>query len=216
MTTRRTTGFAVALGMVAVLALTGCADTEPADSGRPDTASRFAACLETAGEEARVNAAGQVLVKTLADRAGGPVDFDGAIVAVEADEAGNPWIAATDPSAFAGDPSLRATYERCLTEHPDFTQPQTPRKATDGGTDRQEPALAFADCGRRQGHAWVTDPDPANGDAIVLPDTVTEAEFRSLLQACHNPTHGVAFIASDAIGFDWAAVIDEVTGSVGR
>ena len=209
----------IATAVAALLSLTGCGTTdssltaspagnsgrqaaEPAGtsstggdsaSGRPD--SRFVACLQAAGFDARINDDGWVGARydvpiaygsssvTLAD------GFD----AAWRDHTGLTWAAPTTPDSFETDPDLAAAWRDCEAQVPDFQQitwndvEGSVSLTADSVTEGQ---LAFAQRARNAGFEWVADPTPWMGTAIgfiEIPSWVTAQEFTSLLEAAFNP-----------------------------
>lgn len=208
-----------------MLVLAGCATTTPdtvkTAETAPATSTQFVACLKAAGVEAKVSDQGYVLVK-IASQTGGSMssssdDGGEAPLLMVGDNDGSAWVAAQSSAYFAADPDTQDAYARCEAESPGFAQPEySPEKDSKVQDQRQQQAasaLEFARCARDEGFSWVADPDPQRG-AIVLPATLTEADFRALLTACWGVVRGgLAWaIPSGELGFDWRAVLDEFTG----
>lgn len=201
------TAFALAL------ALAGCSpaqdDVGPDDGAR---AGRFAACLAAAGIAAKAVDPGYVVV-----RVAGPGQDDapdrvgvGALLTMS-DEEGT-WVAPPDAEFFENDAGTREAYAGCEKEHPDFAQPDASAPgATDDGAQALAEALGFARCARDAGFAWVADPDQDHGSSIVLPQSVSESEFRALLTACPPADYpgGLGWSVAGDLSFDWVAVLDE-------
>ncbi|MFT4230299.1 MAG: hypothetical protein QM602_08430 [Microbacterium sp.] len=217
-------GIGVAAAGLLMLALAGCAQADPESRETADGASaQFVACLKAAGVDAKISDQGYVLVKTGTQTDGSisssSDDGGEAPIMMVGDGDGSSWVAAQSSAYFTADPDTQDAYAGCEAEHPDFAQPEYD-PADDPQTQEQlaqqeAAALEFARCARDEGFAWVADPQPDNG-AIVLPSSLTEADFRSLLSACwdaENP--GLAWsLPEGELGFDWQAVLEEFTGDV--
>lgn len=236
-------------GLVAAiaLALAGCADpaSTPDRAGAPRAsdasaanadAARFAACLTSAGVAAKVGDNGYVLVKTGSQGAGSGAEVGissdagaagGQPLLLIGDSDGSTWVAAQSSAYFADTPDTHDAYAACETQYPDFMQPEVSPESDpaiqEAQAQQSEDSLAFARCARDAGFAWVADPSPEPGTspAIALPSDLTEAEFRSLLQACGSSQLSLAWLIEDELSFDWMGVLDEALeqstgGSVGR
>ena len=214
------------MASVALLITAGCHTTLPTEAPEETeaaTSAAFLACLTAAGVEARLGDQGHVLVR----QAGAPsMGADGTIeqsagagsgdaLLIEGDGEGNQWVAAASSEYFADDPELQEAYAGCESSHPDFSQPAydpaNDPEVQEYLAEQAEAGLAFAQCARDEGFAWVADPDPATGGAVSLPADLTEAEFRALLEACWDPAMaGLAWsLPSSELSFDWQAVLEE-------
>lgn len=218
------TGIAIAI----TVALAGCTNT-PEDSSEPtgdhgsDVAAPFLTCLTSSGLEARINDAGQVLVKHGATHADGSFSSGseggfghgtesgtggGEALLIESDGAGSLWVAAADADYFADDPGTQDAYASCERQHPDFTQPQSsPDTDQELEAELEDAALAFARCAREHGFTQIADPD--TGGAIMIPDDFTEDDFRALLESCYDPTAGFGFGTSENATFEPWPILDE-------
>jgi hypothetical protein len=187
------------LSLAVTFALTACSSA-PDDQASPspmtgasDASAAFLACLMKADVESKINDSGQVLVMTAprsGDDAGVSIGSgDPGVLGLEQDEAGNTWVIATDAAYFEDDPDTRDAYADCQSEHPGFVQPDADPSAIDPAFEaerkaQEEAALEFAQCARDNGHAEIEDPDFSRTNALVLPSSLTEAEFRALLERC--------------------------------
>lgn len=225
----RTPGVGLTAAVAAVIALTGC--TAAPDGDDLSDASQFVACLKAAGLEAQVGEFGNVLVKQQELRLEGDAgevsrmefdldpDGDGAQALLSmVDEDGFVWVAPEHAAFFVDDPDAQAAYAGCEAEYPGFIQPvyspQDDPEVREQLAEQQEDAITFARCARDAGFAWVADPEPNSGGAIILPLDLTENEFRALLTACAGEElSGVGWSVDTPTGeldsFDWFAVLDE-------
>lgn len=225
--TMSTLGVATAAAALTVT-LTACggAMPAPADDAAEATASRFVACLTTAGVDAKIGDQGHVLVEVASDAADGEISIgsgsgpSGASpLLMVGDSDGSTWVAAASSAYFADDPQTQDAYARCETELPGFVQPEVDAANDPALRDQlarqAEDGLAFARCGRDAGFAWVADPaaEPGTTPAIELPADLAEEEFRALLEACLTPDLTLAWMVPADLGFDWTAVLDEASGS---
>lgn len=201
--------------------LTGCtgnSDTplaEPsANSQDSDAAASFLACLTSSDVEAKINNGGQVLVK-LPPQLGGEsgISSGDGVMAMEGDEAGNLWVAATESSYFVDTPDIQDAYAACEKKHPDFTQPLVnpldDPAMTQEFEQQEEDALAFAQCARANGFPQIADPDFETMNGILLPDDFTEADFRSLIETCWDPASTFAFGTSTTATFEPWMILEE-------
>ncbi|MFV0432922.1 MAG: hypothetical protein ACK5LO_02910 [Leucobacter sp.] len=212
--------------LIGALALTGCAGSPPS-TARPapngqasDAASRFLACLTSAGVEAKINDQGMVLVKdptAVSEGPGGSISTDSGgaeSMMIESDEAGNAWAAPANADYFADDPNTQDAYAACEKAHPDFSQPQfDPTKDpefTEMLGEQQEAALAFARCARENGYAEIADPDAgAMGGSVMIPSGFTEDDFRALIEVCYDPSTGFGFGSDENLGFEPWTILEE-------
>lgn len=230
-----------AAGVLAVL-IAGCSlpAAPPANPVASDVASRFVACLKSAGVEARIGEGGGLLppgmVFVLSDL--GTVEVEGepgtvtsvsnedlgipagsSMLMQMADDQGRSWLAVSDAGYFTTlDPDLHDAYAGCEKQQPDFTQPTFDPSKDPAFVQQQEDAkragLAFARCARDAGFGWVADPTEASSQSVVLPADLAEADFRAMLTAC-PATDGVTWMIEGDLGFDWIAVLDELSGGQG-
>jgi len=190
-------------------------------------ATRFVACLEQAGQRAKVLDGGQVgLLMPDADTGGGDSlavtgsagdGGPGFSVAMTMDEEGV-WMAGSDASAYPEAGGVRDAWLGCEAEVPDFEQP-APDVSGAGlepvsREDMLEAGLAFADCARDEGYADF--PDPRADGLIDFPAGMTEDGFRSLLEACMSGD-GAGFLpvspeSAESFDFDWLGVMAELGG----
>lgn len=211
---------------VAALALTGCggaptpAPSAPTTAKGADDAAAFVACLTSSGVEARINSSGQVLVKVPGDAGAGEpggkeissgTSGDG-LLGIEGDDAGNTWVAAAKATAFE-DPDTQDAYAACESAHPGFVQPQADPNDDPAHremmAEQEEQALAFAKCARANGFPQIADPDFSKMSGVMLPDDLTEQEFRELLKACWDPGSNLAFGTSADMPFEPWRIMDE-------
>lgn len=210
--------------LAALFALAGCSagTPEPIETKGDTGAEAFVACLKSEGVEAKIGSfGGMVMVRTgtaIPDEDGVMTQSQTSDTPVslmsEFDDEGNIWEAPQDSSYFANDPDTQDAYAACEARFPDFAQPEfDPMSDPDTQAMQQESeqaALDFAICAREHDFAWVSDPDPATGSAIEIPATLTEGEFRSLLESCFDPAApGFAWSVPIPEPFDWNAVLDE-------
>jgi hypothetical protein len=228
----RTILAAAAIALSGAFAFSGCtgapgasksAESSPAKPGS-DAASAFLDCLKSAEVEAKINESGQVMVKLppqpeSGEGDAGMLEIDGegdGVVALEGDEAGDAWAAVTSAEYFADDPATQDAYAACEKEHPEFTQP-TPDPKSDPSTrdqmkDQLAAGIAFAKCARENGHTGIADPDPATGGAVMLPEEMTEDEFRALAKVCYDPKSSVPFGVRADASFDPWKSLEELNG----
>ncbi|MFT4029408.1 MAG: hypothetical protein QM675_05990 [Protaetiibacter sp.] len=224
---------ALAAGAALVMLLAGCSPASDDETAGDSGAATFVACLTAKGLDAQLGEHGYALVKQdglrLQGEAGetGQFEFDvdssdaGAQVLWSmVDDEGVFWVAPEHAAYFADDPDTQDAYAACEAEHPDFAQPayspQDDPELQAQLAEQQEDGIAFARCARDAGFAWVADPVPGSGGAIVLPLDLSEDEFRDLLTACYDDElSGVGWSIDTPSGelesFDWFAVLDEFT-----
>ena len=206
--------------------LAGCSAPADGDNGAGNDAAAvaFTACLNDAGQTAKIIDGGQVGL--LLPEAGGepwtgeaPGD-DGGIqsaVAVFMDEDGA-WMAAGSADAYPADGGMREAWADCEAEVPDFEQPEPDMSGAEVSTisreDMIEQSLAFAECARGEGYADFSDPDD-NG-MLDFPSGMTEDSFRALLEACISDAEGFGIPISpesaESFDFDWMSVMQEFVG----
>lgn len=224
MRTRNVFAALAGLTTAGTLALSGCTSTTGPEEPDPaaeasDGASAFLACLTASDVEAKINASGQVLVKTPDE-----IGDDGVIsssddgsgegeLSMESDDAGNIWVAVASADYFVDSPDVQDAYAACEKEHPDFEQPQfdpgdDPAFQEDAGK-QEEDALAFAQCARDQGYSQVADPDFSAVNGILIPSGFTEQEFRALIEECWDPNSTFAFGSDGELDFEPWAILDE-------
>lgn len=213
--------------VVGVLALTagllaGCTAPPPDSRSSSDSAGKFVACLNAAGQTAKILDGGQVGMLmpeatgdegTLSPAPPPPGDGPAAAVSVFMDEDGA-WMAGGSADVFPEDGGLRAAWAGCEEEVPDFEQP-VPDMA--GGelemiTREQiiEAGLAFAACARDEGYADFADPD--DDGMVTYPTGISEDEFRSLLTSClpeDGLAPGISQESIESFDFDWMSVMEE-------
>jgi hypothetical protein len=125
------------------------------------------------------------------------------------------WITPVNSRAFQGSmDEIYRVYAKCEAEHPDFAQPnaqQFEQQAREEVIRRAEAGLPFAQCARDAGFSWVADPIPAEPSLgyLVIPPTVTEEEFRSLVTQCGNRLDNPGFY-SDESSFNWGQIWEEI------
>ena len=205
----------------------GCS-APPADGAGNDAAAvAFTACLNSAGQTAKIIDGGQVGL-LLPEEGTGPLATteepeDGGMqsaVAVFMDEDGA-WMAANSADAYPEDGGMRDAWAGCETEVPEFEQPEFDMSQTDGTSvsreDVIELSLAFAECARGEGYADF--PDPDDNGMLDFPSGMTEDGFRALLEACVDPDSGfgvpISQESAESFDFDWITVMQEVTGTAG-
>lgn len=210
--------------LLGTITLAGCTSAPEAEADEPggDSAS-FLACLTAAGVDAKINDAGQVLVKTAVPSGGdGSISVDSGddgVLGMESDDAGDTWVIASGSDYFEDDPATQDAYASCEAAQPDFTQPEGDPFAGDAEFEaeqqaQEEAALAFAQCARESGYAQVEDPDFSQANALMVPDEMTEDELRSLLEECWDH-EGPVFNFGQSIDapFEAWAVLDEFLGT---
>jgi hypothetical protein len=222
-------GTAVALP-IAVLAIALAACTAPPDE-KDDTAeqdalsAKFVACLTDQGQTAKILDGGMVglLLPDGVDDGeggvalGGPPDGDEpskpTMVSIMQDEDGQ-WMAASDSGGYPEEGGMREAWEACELEFPDFEQPEPDLSGAEGTMitmeDQLEASLAFADCARENGYADFADPDEHG--QLSIP-SMSEDEFRALLDACSETLEGVGLPMTpesiEGFDFDWMAVMED-------
>ncbi|MFT3799363.1 hypothetical protein [Microbacterium sp.] len=223
----------IATAAVLALGLAGCTTSPDGGGSSGSDVAAFVACLKAGGLEAQVGEQGHALVRQAwLQLQGTPgevqqqefqIDSSGAganALWSMVDDAGVFWVAAEHAAYFADDPDTEDAYAACEATHPDFTQPayspQDDPELHAQLAEQQEDGIAFARCARDAGFAWVADPEPNSGGAIVLPLDLTEDEFRALLTACgKDELSGIGWSVDTPTGeldaFDWFGVLDEYT-----
>ncbi|MBO9578010.1 MAG: hypothetical protein J7480_04490 [Microbacteriaceae bacterium] len=218
---------AAGMALIAVGALTACAPApEDGRSVENDAAAaRFVACLDEAGQTAKLLDGGQVGL-LLPDEPGDEgslattqVGGDGPVssVAVFMDEEGA-WMAGSSADAYPEAGGLRDAWLGCETEVPEFEQPKPDMSGVAlqpaSRADMIESSLAFAECARGEGYADFPDPD---ADAMLdFPPGFTEDGFRELLDAC-MAEDGMGFLpispeSAESFDFDWMSIMAEAGG----
>lgn len=216
----------VTISAVSLLALTagllaGCTGELPADSSS-DAAGAFIACLNEAGQTAKIIEGGQVgLLMPEMSSDGGMVEApvpsgDGSVApsaAVFMDEDGA-WMAAGAADAYPEDGGMRAAWAACEAEVPEFEQPAPNLAGEELQTISREEivqaGLDFAACARDEGYADFGDPDE-NG-MVSYPLGISEDEFRTLLTACvpeDGLVPGISQESTESFDFDWMSVLQE-------
>lgn len=217
MTNRHRLSGIAGLALAAVLALSACTATQPTkteteDKGT-DAASLFLACLTSKGVEAKINKSGQVLVRDAAQQQqpGKAMEMSsgsgsGEALVMEGDDAGNAWVGAVNSDYFADDPKTQEAYVACENEHPTFEQPAfDPRDDPEMQkmqADQEKAALAFAQCARENGASQFPDPDPEQMGMLMIPDDMTEDEFRAVAEACYDGE--TPFALGHSVDSGWA------------
>lgn len=214
-----------AVGLIALTAglLAGCT-SDTGTVSDPEAAGAFVACLNAAGQTAKIVDGGQValLMPEVSSSEGtfeAPVTSEGGgsvapSAAVFMDEDGA-WMAAGAADGYPEEGGMRAAWEDCEVEVPGFIQP-APSMA--GGEELEmitseqitQAGLDFAACARDEGYADFADPDE-NG-MVTFPTGMTEDELRSLLTACvpeDGLVPGISQESTDSFDFDWVSVLQE-------
>ena len=222
-------GTAVALP-IAVLAIALAACTAP--PAEDDTtaeqealAAKFVACLTDEGQTAKILDGGMVgllLPDGVDEGSGGIAMGDSAekgdsseptMVMITQDEDGT-WQMSSTASGYPEEGGMREAWETCEAEVPDFEQPEPDLSGAEANSvsmeDQLEASLAFADCARENGYADFADPDEYG--QLEIP-SVSEDEFRALLDACADTLEGVGLPMTqesiEGFDFDWMAVMQE-------
>ncbi|MBK7820428.1 MAG: hypothetical protein IPJ61_04975 [Tessaracoccus sp.] len=217
---------------LAAVALAGCGGAPtPAPSSLTsakgaDDAATFLACLTSSGVEARINDSGQVLVKVPTEGTAGKQGLHEissesggeGLLGMEGDDAGNTWVAAAKATAFA-DADTQDAYAACEKRHPGFVQPpfdpNTDPAHKEMLAEQEKQALAFAQCARTNGFPQIADPDFSKMSGVLLPEDMTEDEFRELLKACWDPKSNLSFGTSADAPFEPWRVMDELATEAG-
>lgn len=213
-----------AVGVLALAAglLAGCT-TDTGSVSSPEAAGKFVACLNAAGQTAKIVEGGQVaLLLPEMSTGDGTIEApvppsDGASVAPAAavfmDEDGA-WMAAGSADGYPEDGGMRAAWAGCEADVPEFEQP-----APDlGGAGLEmisseqiiQAGLDFAACARDEGYADFADPD--EDGMVTFPADMTEDEFRALLTACvpeDGLVPGISQESVESFDFDWMSVLHE-------
>ena len=214
---------------IAVLAIALAACTAP-PAEQDDTATqealsaKFVACLTDEGQTAKILEGGMVglLMPDGVDgeggvAMGGPPDGGDSskpsMVMMTEDEDGR-WQAASNAGGYPEEGGMREAWEACEAAIPDFEQPEPDLSGMEGTMismeDQLEASLAFADCARENGYADFADPDEHG--QLDIP-SVSEDEFRALLDACADTLEGVGLPMTqesiEGFDFDWMAVMEE-------
>lgn len=216
-----------AVSVVAITAglLAGCTAT-PGTVSTPDATAKFVACLNAAGQTAKIFEGGQVglLMPEMSFDDGtieAPVPSDDGSVApataVFMDEDGA-WLAADSADGYPEDGGMRAAWADCETDVPTFKQP-APNVAGENvemisSEQIIEAGLDFAACARDEGYTDFADPDD-NG-MVTFPTGMSEDEFRTLLAACLSEdglAPGVSPESAESFDFDWFSVMQEFGAS---
>ena len=222
-------GTAVALP-IAVLAITLIACTAPPpeedDTAEQEAlAAKFVACLTDEGQTAKILEGGMVglLLPDGVEKEGNIAMGDSSekgdsseptMVAMTTDDDGT-WQMSNTASGYPEEGGMRAAWEACEAELPDFEQPE-PDLSGDGKEiiitmeEQIEASLAFADCARENGYADFADPDEFG--QLDIP-SVSEDEFRALLDACADTLGELGLPMTqesiERFDFDWGTVMRE-------
>ena len=210
---------------VSLLALTagllaGCTSA-PVAEFEPGAAGRFVACLNAAGQTAKIIEGGQVAL-LMPDMSGegtveAPVPSGGGSVAPSAavvmDEDGA-WMAAGAADGYPEGGGMRAAWAGCEAEVPEFEQP-SPNLGGEGlemisSEEILQAGLDFAACARDEGYADFADPDEHG--MVSYPAGISEDEFRELLTACvpeDGLMPGISQASAESFDFDWMSVLEE-------
>lgn len=209
-------------------------DPESGGSASPNaSAGAFVECLKGKGVKARLSNADDPFVLVQANSSAVQMndgmtdepttsiatsadDPDLMPITVEMDDEG-PWFAFQNSRGLVDDPTAQAAYIQCEADLPDFTQPQNAMTMTpemqEQAAAAMESGLEFAACARKEGFDWVTDPegDPqTESPMIMVPESVSEDEFRNLLTACYDPMNSIfAWGTSGADGEKLFRILDE-------
>jgi hypothetical protein len=197
-THRRVTAGLAGAAICASLLLTACsgASPEPSPEASDDAATeKFIACLQAGGLDARTGQDGRVSVKVPIDAdAEGRVEMGpppksggGGSVSIEVVD-GAVYQSVDDADSFLEEWGITPIYADCEAEVPEFEQPASDMGGAGGpeldpevAAAQTELLLAFAECARENGVADFPDPEDAS---MVVPATVDEDTFRSILTAC--------------------------------
>ncbi len=227
------TALAVLPLALAALALAGCtaAPDDGKEAANDAAAVKFVACLNDAGQTAKIIDGGQVGMLISEDSFGGSASTTSALPLGEGDPEGGPavtvgitmdddgtWMAASAAEGYPEDGGYREAWDTCAAEVPEFEQPAPDISGAELSTvsqkDMLEQSLTFAECARGEGYADF--PDPGDNGMIDFP-LMGEDEFRSLLEACldkDGDMFGVPISTDSAaqLDFDWFAVMAEFMG----
>lgn len=216
-----------AVSLLAITAglLAGCS-AAPGTVSTPDATAKFVACLNAAGQTAKIFEGGQVgLLMPEVSSDDGSVEApvpsgDGSVapsVAVFMDDDGA-WMAAGSADGYPEDGGMRAAWAGCEADVPSFEQP-VPNVAGENfemisSEQIIQASLDFAACARDEGYADFADPDD-NG-MVAFPSGMSEDEFRSLLAACLGEdgiAPGISPESAESFDFDWFSVMQEFGAS---
>ena len=223
-------GTAVALP-IAMLAITLIACTAPPPE-KDDTAeqealaAKFVACLTDEGQTAKILDEGMVglLLPDGVDEGGsGGITSGGApdgdepseptMVMITQDDDGT-WQVSSNAGGYPEEGGMRDAWEACEVKIPDFEQPEPDLSGMEGNMvsmeEQLEASLAFADCARENGYADFADPNEHG--QLDIP-SMSEDEFRALLDACADTLEGVGLPMTqesiEGFDFDWMAVMED-------
>ncbi|MBT1181233.1 hypothetical protein JS531_04445 [Bifidobacterium sp. CP2] len=209
-----------------------------------ETARKFAACLTSKGIEAQTTIAPGVkpndtsairnaVEVRMIDKTGQPIAADDSGMTVTADDDtqkmyanimytsidyGKVWVMFKDSTALTGSPyeSKRQAWADCETANPSFAQPaQTTDPGDAFSEEDKQAALRYAKDARAKGFDWVADPLGDEPTTIIIPATVSEADFRRLLKECPTGDLPVTFGfegTPEEYGYDYTKVMDEAYG----
>ncbi|RSX53705.1 uridine kinase [Bifidobacterium goeldii] len=209
-----------------------------------ETARKFAACLTSKGIEAQTTIAPGVkpndtsAVKNavevrMIDKAGQPIAADESGMTVSSDDEtqkmyanimytsidyGKVWVMFKDSTALTGSPyeSKRQDWADCEAANPTFAQPaQSSNPSNAFSEEDKQSVLQYAKDARDKGFDWVADPNGDEPTTIIIPKTVSEADFRRFLKECPTGNLPVTFGfegTPDEYGYDYTKVMDEVYG----
>ena len=221
MTNRHRLSGIAGLALAGMLALSACTATQPTKTETEhkgsDPASLFLACLTSKGVEAKINKSGQVLVRDTAQQQPGKAmemssgSGSGEALMMEGDETGASWVGAANSDYFANDPETQEAYAACEKEHPTFEQPayepENDPEMQKMQAEQGKAAPAFAQCARENGAPEF--PDPEEMGALMIPDDMTEDEFRALAEACYDGQTPLALMHAVDSAFDPWDVLEE-------
>jgi len=199
------------------LALAGCATPAPSTVEPDGARGEFMVCLEAAGETVKVVEGGLVAVLLPEEPDSGdvspPDEFGGGWVTLTTDAEGA-WQASHSAEGFSENGTIRAAYALCEDQVPAFEQPD-PEALMDEDSgavaERVEASLAFAECARENGFADFA--DPTTNGSLNFPVTISEDQFRTVVEACVDAVGEVGLHLAGDIGevdFDWMSVLDEM------
>lgn len=219
-----------ALGMVSLAACTpgGTPSADGTAGGGNPGSAKFAACLTAAGFETKVTPDGQVAVASDigTDADGGfsvgsnGEDSGDQILGILSDDTGKNFVIAQGSGALTEDPDLETAYADCEKKFPDFEQPEPTFTAEEQAQaekyekETNKASQAFAKCARAAGYTDIPDADAKSG-VIFLPDSITETDFRAIVDTCVKEGDALPAIATTPDGLDQGLVIDILSERVG-
>jgi hypothetical protein len=217
---------------LAAFVLAGCTSAPPDPNGAAANdaeAAKFVACLTAQGQTAKILDSGQVGLllpdgvglgsgpgkgPTTSEGSGGGGDSGPSTIMVMQDADGS-WMAANSADGYPTEGGMSDAWTACETEVPDFVQPEPKIDGADIRTvtkdDIVKASLAFAKGARDNSYADFADPD--SDGMLSFPLGMTEDEFRSLLEACHESLGDVGLpispTSADSFDFDWMSIVQQ-------